>query len=151
MFIDFFTLACLIACLLISGLVFNSTDVIPTIDQIDHSFGATHPGIYDSEKRIFTLNFRGISFMFPVEQASESRYVRGLGSLQFANGSSPIASKMFIFNGNSLADSKPPALPISCFFSHPYLQSLEVIRQNGFTCGVKLSLLCEGNKCFFSF
>jgi len=35
-------------------------------------------------------------------------------------------------------------LPISCFFSHPYLQSLEVIRQSGFTCGVKLSLLCEG-------
>nr|CAG4643234.1 EOG090X06XP [Ilyocryptus agilis] len=126
------------------GLVFNSSDVIPTIDQIDHSFGATHPGVYDSEKRIFTLNFRGLSFIFPVEQTSEPRYVRGLGSLQFTNGASPVASKMFIFNGNSLADSKPPPLPISCFFSHPYLQELEVIRQNGCTLGVKLSIICEG-------
>lgn len=127
-----------------SGLVFNSTDVIPTIDQIDHSFGATHPGIYDPEKRIFTLNFRGLSFTFPVEQASEPRYVRGLGSLQFTNGASPIATKMFIFSGNSLVDSKPPSLPISCFFSHPYLQWLEVIRHNGCTSGIKLSIICEG-------
>lgn len=124
--------------------MFNSSDVIPTIDQIDHSFGATHPGIYDPDKRIFTLNFRGLSFTFPVEQASEPRYVRGLGSLQFTNGASPIASKMFIFSGNSLSESKPPSLPISCFFSHPYLQSLEVIRQNGCTSGIRLSIICEG-------
>lgn len=72
------------------------------------------------------------------------RYVRGLGSLQFTNGSSPVASKMFIFSGNSLAESKAPPLPISCFFSHPYLQWLEVIRQNGTTKGVRLSIICEG-------
>ena len=124
--------------------MFSSTDVVPTIDQIDHSFGATHPGIYDPDRRIFTLNFRGLSFTFHVEQASEPRYVRGLGSLQFTNGASPVASKMFIFNGNSLADSKPPPLPISCFFSHPYLQWLEVVRKDGRTLGVKLSVICEG-------
>nr|CAG4634808.1 EOG090X06XP [Alona affinis] len=126
------------------GLVFNSTDVIPTIDQIDHSFGATHPGIYDPDRRIFTLNFRGLSFTFPVEQASEPRYVRGLGSLQFTNGASPVASKMFIFNGNNLTDSKAPPLPLSCFNGHPYLGMAEVIRQNGLTSGVKLSIICEG-------
>jgi hypothetical protein len=131
-----------------SGIVFNSTDVVPTIDQIDHSFGATHPGIYDPDRRIFTLNFRGLSFTFHVEQASEPRYVRGLGSLQFTNGASPVASKMFIFNGNSLADSKPPPLPISCFFSHPYLQWLEVVRKDGRTLGVKLSVICEGIRIF---
>nr|CAG4638477.1 EOG090X06XP [Cyclestheria hislopi] len=126
------------------GIVFSSPEVVPTIDQIDHSFGATHPGVYDAEKKIFTLNFRGLSFVFHVEQACEPRYVRGLGSLQFTNGSSPVASKMYIFNGNSLIDSKPPPLPISCFFSHPYLQNLEVLRHNNATLGVKLSLLCEG-------
>nr|CAG4636205.1 EOG090X06XP [Eubosmina coregoni]SVE69825.1 EOG090X06XP [Eubosmina coregoni] len=129
------------------GLVFNSSDVLPTIDQIDHSFGATHPGIYDSDLRIFTLNFRGLSFTFPVEQASEPKYTnKGLGSLQFSNGASPVASKMFIFNGNSLNESKPPALPISCFFSHPYLQWLEVIRRKGCTSGVRLSIICEGSQ-----
>ena len=103
-------------------------------------------GIYDPEQRIFTLNFRGLSFTFPVEQASEPRYTnKGLGSLQFSNGASPVASKMFIFNGNSLIESKPPPLPISCFFSHPYLQWLEVIRHKGSTAGVRLSIICEGN------
>lgn len=102
-------------------------------------------GIYDSDLRIFTLNFRGLSFTFPVEQASEPKYTnKGLGSLQFSNGASPVASKMFIFNGNSLNESKPPALPISCFFSHPYLQWLEVIRRKGCTSGVRLSIICEG-------
>lgn len=50
-----------------SNTVFNSPEVIPTIDQIEHSFGATHPGVYDKEKQIFQLNFRGLSFSFPVE------------------------------------------------------------------------------------
>lgn len=125
--------------------MFNSSDVIPTIDQIDHSFGATHPGTYDPDRRIFILNFRGLSFTFPVEQASEPRYVRGLGSLQFCDGSSPVASKMSIFSGSSLADSRPPPLPMSCFFSHPYLQWLEVIRKDGLTSGIKVSLICEGD------
>nr|CAG4640892.1 EOG090X06XP [Eulimnadia texana] len=126
------------------GLAFNSPEVVPTIDQIDHSFGATHPGVYDAERKLFTLNFRGLSFSFPVDQAGEPRYIRGLGALQFGNGVSPVASKMFIFSGSSLAETKPPQLPISCFLSHPYLQNLDVIRENGKTLGVRLSVLCEG-------
>jgi len=50
-----------------SGLTFNSPEVLPTIEQIEHSFGATHPGVYDTEKQLFVLNFRGLSFCFPVE------------------------------------------------------------------------------------
>lgn len=76
--------------------------MVPTIDQIDHSFGATHPGVYDADRRIFTLNFRGLSFTFVVEQASEPRYVRGLGSLQFTNGASPVASKVSRLLGQDL-------------------------------------------------
>lgn len=41
--------------------------MIPDIEKIEHSFGATHPGVYDQEKQIFQLNFRGLSFSFPVE------------------------------------------------------------------------------------
>nr|CAG4641727.1 EOG090X06XP [Eurycercus lamellatus] len=125
------------------GLVFNSSDVVPTTEQIDHSFGATHPGVYDETRRIFTLNFRGLMFIFNVLETCEPIYHRGMGSLQFI-GVPPVATKLFIFNGNSLADSKPPPLPITCFFSHPYLESLEVIRQNGLTSGVKISIVCEG-------
>lgn len=50
-----------------SGLVFNSPEVCPSIEQIEHSFGATHPGVYDADKQLFVLNFRGLSFSFPVE------------------------------------------------------------------------------------
>ena len=47
--------------------MFNSSEVSPTIEQIDQSFGATHPGVYDSDKQVFTLTFRGLSFEFPAE------------------------------------------------------------------------------------
>lgn len=30
--------------LIFSGIAFSSPEVPPTIEQIDHSFGATHPG-----------------------------------------------------------------------------------------------------------
>ena len=53
--------------LLFSDAVFNSSEVSPTIEQIDQSFGATHPGVYDSDKQVFTLTFRGLSFEFPAE------------------------------------------------------------------------------------
>ena len=39
--------------------MFNCPDVSPTIEQIDQSFGATRPGVYDEERRRFTLTFRG--------------------------------------------------------------------------------------------
>lgn len=38
------------------GLPFNSPEVLPSIEQIEHSFGATHPGVYDSDKQVF-INF----------------------------------------------------------------------------------------------
>lgn len=34
------------------SLPFNSPEVLPSIEQIEHSFGATHPGVYDSDKQV---------------------------------------------------------------------------------------------------
>ena len=50
-----------------SDVLFNCPEVAPTIEQIDQSFGATHPGVYDDEKHVFTLTFRGLSFEFPAD------------------------------------------------------------------------------------
>lgn len=50
-----------------STTIFNSSDVVPSIQEIEQCFGATHPGIYDCEKQMFTLNFRGLSFCFDVD------------------------------------------------------------------------------------
>jgi len=43
------------------------SDVSPTIEQIDSTFGATHPGVLDAERSVFTLTFRGLSFEFPAD------------------------------------------------------------------------------------
>ena len=48
-----------------SGLPFNSAEVAPSIEQVEHSFGATHPGVYNADKQTYTLHFRGLSFTFP--------------------------------------------------------------------------------------
>ncbi|XP_076336430.1 phagosome assembly factor 1 isoform X1 [Tachypleus tridentatus] len=125
------------------GLPFCSPEVSPTIEQIDHSFGATHPGVYDSVQQVFALNFRGLSFCFPIESKFQPRYAHGLGSLRFPNGASPIVSKMCIYSGNSLTDTKAPSLPMSCFYNHVYLEKLDVLRENDSTVGVKLQLMTE--------
>lgn len=53
--------------------------MLPSIEQIEHSFGATHPGVYDSEKQLFVLNFRGLSFYFPVESKVHAVSTHKLG------------------------------------------------------------------------
>ena len=55
-------------------LLFNCPDVSPTIEQIDQSFGATRPGVYDEDKKIFTLTFRGLAFEFPAETEFQPSY-----------------------------------------------------------------------------
>ena len=55
-------------------LLFNCPDVSPTIEQIDQSFGATRPGVYDEDRKIFTLTFRGLAFEFPAETKFQPSY-----------------------------------------------------------------------------
>ena len=57
-----------------SDVLFNCPEVSPTIEQIDQSFGATHPGVYDDDKRVFTLTFRGLSFEFPADTKFQPSY-----------------------------------------------------------------------------
>ena len=62
------------------GCVFSSSEVAPSIQQVDQTFGATHPGIYDRERHLFLLNFRGLTFQFPVEPKFEVRAAPGARS-----------------------------------------------------------------------
>ncbi|CAN7940886.1 unnamed protein product, partial [Ixodes hexagonus] len=127
-----------------SGSPFCSPEIVPTRQQIDDSFGATHPGDYDAAQQMFVLNFRGLSFSFQADPKVQSKMEEVMNSsLHFPNGTSPVVSKMSIYYGNSLKDTKPPPLPLSCFYNSTYLQSLEVLRDNSSTVGVKLTLLTE--------
>ncbi|XP_045192190.1 phagosome assembly factor 1-like [Mercenaria mercenaria] len=128
------------------GVHFNTSQIHPTIEQIDQSFGATHPGVYNSEKQLFVLNFRGLSFDFPIESKFEPRYAHGLGSLQFPNGASPVVSRMCIYSGNSLLETRAPPLPITCYHGNCYVDCLEVIRDSKLTRALKFILFTEGNE-----
>ncbi|KAL8608778.1 hypothetical protein ACOMHN_065515 [Nucella lapillus] len=127
------------------GMVFNTPQAPPTIEKIDQSFGATHPGVYNAEKHLFVLNFRGLSFDFPIDSKFEPRYAHGLGSLQFPNGAFPVVSRMSIYSGStSIEDCRAPALPVTCFHGNCFLESLEVLRSKGnVTRGVKVTIIAE--------
>jgi len=123
-------------------LLFNCPDVSPTIEQIDQSFGATRPGVYDEDKRIFTLTFRGLAFEFPAATKFQPSYGgsrRELGKLQFPPGESPCVSHMAIYAGNVLTECVAPQQPLS---RYPSLQckSVEILRSGDRTVGVTLAL-----------
>ncbi|KAJ6648019.1 PHAF1 protein, partial [Pseudolycoriella hygida] len=128
-----------------SSLAFNSPEVAPSIEQIEHSFGATHPGVYDAAKHLFALHFRGLSFYFPVDSKLQPGYAHGLGSLHFPNGASPVVSKMALYCGGNISESKPPPLPLSCYNQQLYLESASIMRNISGSRGLRLQLFTEGS------
>ncbi|KAK9745971.1 Phagosome assembly factor 1 [Popillia japonica] len=127
------------------GMIFNSPEVLPSIEQIEHSFGATHPGVYDAEKQLFVLNFRGLSFYFPVESKCQTSSTHNLGSLHFPPGSSPLVNRMTIYSGPGVEQASAPELPLSCYHGQLYLSRAEVLRGDCYTKGLRLTLLTGGN------
>ncbi|XP_055374330.1 PHAF1 protein CG7083 [Condylostylus longicornis] len=129
-----------------SDVTFNSPEVVPSIEQIEHSFGATHPGVYDAAKQLFALHFRGLSFFFPVDSKLHPGYAHGLGSLIFPSGASPVVSKMSIYSGgNNMQEIRAPPLPFSCYNRQIYLESASVLRNSNGTRGLKLQLFTDGS------
>jgi len=125
-----------------SDLLFNCPDISPTIEQIDQSFGATRPGVYDEERRRFTLTFRGLAFEFPAETKFQPSYGgsrRELGRLQFPPGESPTVSHMSIYSGPSLSDCVAPPSPPSRLPSLT-ARKMEVIRSGSRTIGLLVIL-----------
>ncbi|XP_050069817.1 PHAF1 protein CG7083 [Anopheles maculipalpis] len=128
------------------SMTFNSPEVVPSIEEIEHSFGATHPGVYDAAKQLFALHFRGLSFYFPVDSKLQPGYAHGLGSLHFPSGASPVVSKMAIYSGVNVIDSRPPPLPLSCYHQQLYLEAATVLRSSAHgTRGLRLQLYTEGS------
>lgn len=125
------------------GVPFNTPSISPTNDQIEMSFGATHPGIFDPANQQFILNFRGLSFFFPSNDKLEHNYSHGLGSLQFSNGP-PVVSKLCIYMGNSLTETKAPPLPISCYLAKCYSDTVQLVQgEAGTVNGLKVTLYGE--------
>ncbi|XP_070940849.1 phagosome assembly factor 1 isoform X2 [Macaca nemestrina] len=129
------------------GVHFNSQAIAPTIEQIDQSFGATHPGVYNSAEQLFHLNFRGLSFSFQLDSWTEApkyepNFAHGLASLQIPHGAT--VKRMYIYSGNSLQDTKAPIMPLSCFLGNVYAESVDVLRDGTGPAGLRLRLLAAG-------
>ncbi|XP_007517810.1 phagosome assembly factor 1 isoform X1 [Erinaceus europaeus] len=129
------------------GVHFNSQAIAPTIEQIDQSFGATHPGVYNSAEQLFHLNFRGLSFSFQLDSWTEApkyepNFAHGLASLQIPHGAT--VKRMYIYSGNSLQDTKAPVMPLSCFLGNVYAESIDVLRDGTGPSGLRLRLLAAG-------
>lgn len=128
------------------GNYFNSPEILPSIEQIENSFGSTHPAVYDASKNSFALNFRGLTFYFHVDSKTQPNQANhGLSSLHFGPGNSPIVTRMTLYCGNSFHDCKAPVLPISCYNKQLYVESANVIRNSCGTKGLRLNIFTEGS------
>uniref|UniRef100_A0A8C5PW71 Phagosome assembly factor 1 n=1 Tax=Leptobrachium leishanense TaxID=445787 RepID=A0A8C5PW71_9ANUR len=129
------------------GTHFNSPTIASTIEQIDQSFGATHPGVYNSAEQLFHLNFRGLSFSFQLDSWTEvpkyePNFAHGLASLQIPHGAT--VKRMYIYSGNSLQDTKAPNMPLGCYLGNVYAESVDVLRDASGPLGLRLRLLSTG-------
>ncbi|KAF3854463.1 hypothetical protein F7725_022518 [Dissostichus mawsoni] len=105
------------------GVHFNSQAIAPTIEQIDQSFGATHPGVYNAAEQLFHLNFRGLSFSFQLDSWNEApKY------------------EVRIY----LLVSQAPAMPLACFLGNIFAECVDVLRDRAGALGLKLRLLTAG-------
>lgn len=77
--------------------------------------------ITNNNLQVFVLNFRGLSFYFPIDSKFQPGYAPGLGSLHFPNDTSPLVAKTAIYVGNMPAGGSgeehgsktpPPPLPL---------------------------------------
>uniref|UniRef100_A0A5S6QAC6 Uncharacterized protein n=1 Tax=Trichuris muris TaxID=70415 RepID=A0A5S6QAC6_TRIMR len=125
------------------GNLFSSPNDLPSIEKINQTFSATHPGVYDSSQRIYTLSWRGLSVLFPAASNVTPYFAHGLSSLQFAEDCSLLVSKLIIYHGNSLAEARAPEMPISCYHGNCYCDSVEILRRDGKTNGLRVKLKCE--------
>lgn len=129
------------------GVHFNSQAIAPTIEQIDQSFGATHPGVYNSAEQLFHLNFRGLSFSFQLDSWTEGpkyepNFAHGLASIQIPHGA--MVKRMYIYSGNSLQDTKAPPMPLSCYLGNVHAESVDVLRDASGPLGLRLRLFSTG-------
>ncbi|KAJ3596424.1 hypothetical protein NHX12_002831 [Muraenolepis orangiensis] len=118
------------------GVHFNSQAIAPTIEQIDQSFGATHPGVYNAAEQSFHLNFRGLSFSFQLDSWNEApKYEIPHGAM---------VKRMHIYTGNNLQDTRAPLMPLACFLGNVFAEYVEVLRDGAGPLGLKLRLLTAG-------
>jgi hypothetical protein len=106
-------------------------DVLPTFLLIYELFGPTYPGHYNSQYDAYFLDYRGLCLLFPIPEEFRHLYQRDGGSTNCANGgnndvplelpdgTTPAATRFFIYHGASVLDPTLPAPAASSVPSSP--------------------------------
>eukprot|EP01103_Thecamoeba_quadrilineata_P012684 TRINITY_DN3325_c0_g1_i1.p1 TRINITY_DN3325_c0_g1~~TRINITY_DN3325_c0_g1_i1.p1 ORF type:complete len:376 (-),score=48.56 TRINITY_DN3325_c0_g1_i1:128-1255(-) len=111
-----------------AGYDFCSPTVEPTFAIIYKRFGPSTPGNYNSEKHLYFLHYKGVSFIFPVDSKYDSRYANSNEiPLELPDGGSPIANRIVVYSGE---DFNQPLLP-HINESSNYLEKVQVIVPKG--------------------
>ncbi|ORX45512.1 UPF0183-domain-containing protein [Hesseltinella vesiculosa] len=80
----------------------SSSRTIPTFLSIYKSFGPTYPGDFDEPQCTYTLSYPGVSFAFPIPTKYHDIYKQSNDlPLEFPDGTTPIASKLYVFPSQS--------------------------------------------------
>ena len=139
--------------------VFSSPDEEANINKIEKVFGATLPGVYDEEQKMYLMKWRGVCFCFPAKDSSAIQsYAHGLGSLQFSNNSVPFLQRMMIYAGNNPSEpkwvlhkiairkfnfSRLPEIPLMAYCGNVILKSVQSIIESGKLSGLKFLYYAE--------
>ncbi|RIA92291.1 hypothetical protein C1645_765441 [Glomus cerebriforme] len=89
----------------------SSGKVAPSFLSIYKIFGPTYPGELDGEKKEYTLNYPGVSFVFPIPEEYISSYISSSDlPMELPNGTSPLLSRLYTFHGPNFRNSVAPPL-----------------------------------------
>lgn len=129
--------------------MFSKPNNEANVSKIESCFGATHPGVYDEENKMYLLNWRGVSFCFPAKEPSSTvqpSYAHGLGSLNFPSSSLPLLQRMTVFMGNSPDKIRIPKLPpLSVICGNLFPKSIESINEDSKIRGLRVSFYVESD------
>ncbi|KAG0255276.1 hypothetical protein DFQ27_006334, partial [Actinomortierella ambigua] len=89
----------------------SSTKALPTFLHVYKLFGPTYLGAFDETSHDYTLRYPGLWFVFPIPEKHLLFYQTSADHpLEFPDGTTPVASHMYIFNGPDWNTSSPPPL-----------------------------------------
>ncbi|KAG0223673.1 hypothetical protein BGW41_005433, partial [Actinomortierella wolfii] len=89
----------------------SSTKALPTFLLVYKLFGPTYLGAFDGTNHRYTLRYPGLSFIFPIPEKHMLLYQESADHpLEFPDGTTPVASHMYIFHGADWNVATPPPL-----------------------------------------
>jgi hypothetical protein len=108
------------------GSVFSGPHVPPTFVLIYSRFGPSYPGDYNSAKNAYYLHYPNLSFTFPIPAKYHSLYTDITAQhselpVEFPDGTTPITTRIYIYNGQTLSSPSLPQLPPSSLYFEPVI------------------------------